>query len=173
MMVTLDGFYEGVDHDISWHNTDTEFTDFANEQLDTIDTIIFGRKTYEMMAKFWPTQLALKEEPETANIMNNLSKVVFSHEEFGAEWDNTVVSTNLVETVKELKSQKGKEIAVMGSSHLGKDMIEAELIDEIRIMVNPLLIGDGSTLFEGLSKKLRLKSTRAFTNGNVLLVYTT
>lgn len=173
MMVTLDGFYEGVDHDISWHNTDAEFTKFSEEQLDEIDTLIFGRKTYEMMADFWPTKLAQNEEPNTATKMNSLPKVVFSREEFRPEWENTVVSINLVKKIKELKLQEGKNIAVMGSSHLGKDMIEAELLDEIRIMVNPLFIGNGSTLFEGLIKKLKLTSTRTFKNGNVLLTFMT
>jgi dihydrofolate reductase len=60
---------------------------------------------------------------------------------------------------------------VLGSSHLGKEMLEANLLDEVRIMVNPVFVGDGSTLFEGLSKNLKLTSTRTFKNGNVLLTY--
>ena len=171
MMVTLDGYYEGDGHDISWHNTDTEFTKFADEQLDEVDTLIFGRKTYEMMADFWPTPLALTEEPGTAARMNTLHKIVFSHEAFSVEWENTEVATNLAEKIKELKSQSGKDIAVMGSSHLGKEMLEAGLLDEVRLMINPVFVGKGSTLFEGLAKKLTLTTTRTFNNGNVLLTY--
>lgn len=173
MMVTLDGYFEGKDHDISWHNTDEEFTNFAEEQLDETDTLVFGRKTYEMMADFWPTQHALSVEHGTAVRMNKLHKVVFSHNTFNVDWDNTVVSTNLTKKIKELKSQGGKGIVVLGSSHLGKEMFEAELLDEVRIMVNPVFIGNGSTLFEGLNKNLKLTSTRTFKNGNVLLSYAT
>lgn len=171
IMVTLDGYYEGKEHDISWHNTDEEFTKFANEQLDKSDTLIFGRKTYEVMADFWPTPHAFEAERDTAVRMNAHRKIVFSHELFDVDWENTEVSTNLIEKIKELKEQDGKDIAVMGSSHLGKELLEAGLVDEVRIMVNPVFIRSGSTLFEGLSKKLTLNSTQTFKNGNVLLVY--
>lgn len=171
MMVTLDGFYEGEDHDISWHNADEEFTKFAEEQLDESDTLIFGRKTYEIMASYWPTKHAMAEDHGTAVRMNKLQKVVFSHDVFNVDWENTVVSTDLVAKIKELKSQEGKNIAVLGSSHLGKEMLEAGLLDEVRIMVNPVFIGKGSTIFEGLRKNLKLTSTRTFKNGNVLLTY--
>ena len=103
--------------------------------------------------------------------MNKLQKVVFSHNAFNADWENTVVSTNLPAKIKELKSQGNMDVAVLGSSHLGKEMLEAGLLDEVRIMVNPVFIGDGSPLFEGLHKNLRLTSTRTFKNGNVLLSY--
>lgn len=173
MMVTLDGYFEGPDHDLSWHNTDEEFVKFAEEQLDETDTLIFGRKTYDMMAAFWPTQHALKEDHGTAIRMNELHKVVFSRGALNVDWENTEASTDLAAKIKELKSQNGKDIAVMGSSHLGKEMLEAGLLDEVRIMVNPVFIGEGSTLFEGLSKKLTLTDTRTFKNGNVLLSYAT
>lgn len=171
MMVTLDGYFEGPGHDLSWHNTDEEFVKFAEEQLDETDTLIFGRKTYEMMAAFWPTQHALKEDHGTAVRMNKLHKVVFSHSALEVDWENTEASTDLATKIEELTSQNGKDIAVMGSSHLGKEMLEAGLLDEVRIMVNPVFIGSGSTLFEGLSKKLTLTDTRTFKNGNVLLSY--
>lgn len=171
MMVTLDGFYEGKDHDISWHNTDEEFTSFADAQLDEVDAVIFGRKTYDMMADFWPTPHAMAEEPGTATRMNMLPKIVFSHNTFTASWENTEVSTDLKQRIADLKAQDGKDIVVMGSSHLGKAMLEAGLLDEIRIMINPVLIGQGSTLFSGLSLKMTLQNTRTFKNGNVLLTY--
>ena len=171
MMVTLDGYFEGEDHDLSWHNTDEEFTKFSEEQLDTTDTLIFGRKTYETMAGYWPTQHALVKDHGTAVRMNAHHKVVFTHAAFDVDWENTVVSTDLTEKIKALKSQNGKDIAVLGSSHLGKEMLEAGLLDEVRIMVNPVFIGKGSTLFGGLNKELKLTSTRTFKNGNVLLSY--
>lgn len=171
MMVSLDGFFEGINHDLSWHNTDQEFIDFADNQLDETDTLIFGHKTYEIMAEYWQSPEALKEDGSTAIRMNKLSKVVFSHSHFDTAWNNTVVSTDVVQKIQELKRQDGKKIAILGSSHLGKDMIEAGLVDEIRIMVNPVFLGAGSTLFEGLTKKMALRGSRIFSNGNVLLNY--
>ena len=168
MMVSLDGYFEGKDHDLSWHNVDEEFVEFADRQLDEADTLVFGRKTYEMMADYWPNETA---EDSTAVRMNSSHKVVFSHNPLHVDWENTVASTDLVAKINELKSQDGKDIAVLGSSHLGKEMLEANLLDEVRIMVNPVFVGEGSTLFEGLSKDLKLTSTRTFKNGNVLLTY--
>lgn len=170
MMVSLDGYFEGNDHDLSWHNVDEEFVQFADAQLDEADTLVFGRKTYEMMAAYWPNET---DEDSTAVRMNTLPKVVFSRSTLTPAWEHTVASTDLVATINQLKLQAGKDIAVLGSSQLGREMLEAGLLDEVRIMVNPVLIGSGSTLFEGLSKKLTLTSTRTFKSGNVLLTYVT
>lgn len=168
MMVSLDGYFEGENHDLSWHHVDEEFVRFADEQLDEADTLIFGRKTYDMMADYWPNEPA---DDSTASRMNKQQKVAFSHQAFTPEWENTVASTDLAAKMQELTAQSGKAIAVLGSSHLGKEMLEAGLLDEVRIMVNPVFIGKGSPLFEGLSKNLKLTSTRTFGNGNVLLTY--
>lgn len=168
MMVTLEGYFEGEGHDISWHNTDEEFMQFADAQLDEADTLIFGHTTYDMMADYWPNEPA---DDSTAVRMNSLPKVVFSHHELNPDWEHAVAATDLTAKMQELKSQDGKDIAVLGSSHLGKEMLEAGLLDEVRIMVNPVFIGSGSPLFEGLTKNLKLTSTRTFKNGNVLLTY--
>lgn len=170
MMVSLDGYFEGANHDLSWHNVDQEFVDFADKQLDEADTLIFGHKTYDMMAAYWPNEI---EEDSTARRMNSMRKVVFSHTAFEPKWEHTVASTDLATKINELKSQPGNDIAVLGSSHLGKNMLEIGLLDEVRIMINPVFVGSGSTLFEGLNKKLELTSTRTFNNGNVLLTYLT
>ena len=169
MMVSLDGYFEGKDHDLSWHNVDEEFVAFADAQLDEADTLVFGRKTYEMMAAYWPNETA---EDSTAVRMNKTQKIVFSRTAFTPEWENTVASTDLVAKMTELKSHDGKDIAVLGSSHLGKELLEAGLLDEVRIMINPVFVGGGSTLFEGLNRHVTLIITRTFKSGNVLLTYT-
>ncbi len=173
MMVTLDGYFEGENHDISWHNTDEEFVQFADAQLDEADTLVFGRRTYDMMAAFWPSDEAVVEDASTATRMNSLRKVVFSHEAFTPQWQNTEASTDLVAKIQELKAEEGKDIAVLASSHLGKDLLEAGLLDEVRIMINPVFIGSGSTLFDGLHAALTLRDSRTFANGNILLTYST
>jgi len=174
MMTTLDGYFEGPDHDISWHNADNkEFAKFAEAQLDETDTLIFGRRTYELMAGFWPSEEAIKAEPGTATRMSSLNKVVFSHNPISTNWQNVESSTNVVEKMQELKNNPGKDIAVLGSSNLCLTLIEEGLLDEIRIMINPIIIGKGTPLFDG-SDKIRefgLKASRTFKSGNALLTY--
>jgi dihydrofolate reductase len=172
MMVSLDGYFEGKDHDLSWHNADNkEFQDFAIEQLGEIGTIIFGKTTYEMMASFWPTDLA-KDDPITAELMTKTPKIVISHSLEKADWANTrLIKENVEEELKKLKSQPGKDLAVFGSSNLCLSLLKMGLLDELRIMINPIVIGEGTTLFAGLDEKLKLKlqDTRVFKSGNVLL----
>jgi dihydrofolate reductase len=172
MMVSVDGFFEGKGHDLSWHNTDEEFVQFAVEQLEQIDTILFGRVTYEIMAEFWPSEEAKKADPETARLMTSTPKIVFSHNEMKPEWNNTTWMQN-IEGLKTLKEQEGKDLAVFGSNNLCVSLLRTNLLDEVRVMVNPVVIGQGHTLFTGLNEKLRLRllEAREFGNGNILLTY--
>jgi dihydrofolate reductase len=174
MMVSLDGFFEGPDHDISWHNVDEEFDRFAIDQLNETGTILFGRKTYEMMASFWPSDTAKEADPETAERMNTTPKVVFSRTLEKADWQNTTLGRDGVkEAVEDLKRQSGKDIAVFGSSDLSVSLLQMGLLDELRIMVNPVVLGEGKRLFEGIRGRLALTlvNTRTFANGNVLLYH--
>jgi dihydrofolate reductase len=174
MMISLDGFYEGLEHDISWHNVDAEFNDFANKQLDDSSTLVFGGRTYRMMADFWPTDIAMQSAPETAKRMNVLDKIVFSRSIKKAEWNNTTIyDSDIGSVINNAKKKPGKDIAVLGSSDLCLSLIKENLIDEIRIMVNPVVLGHGKTLFSGITKppKLELTGERTFKSGNILLIY--
>jgi dihydrofolate reductase len=174
MLISLDGYFEGPGNDIYWHNVDEEFNEFAIEQLGTVDTLLFGRVTYEMMAGYWPTLAAKTNDPVVAEKMNSTPKLVFSKTLEKAEWQNTrLIKENFVEEVQKLKKQSGKDMIILGSSDLAVTLIEHGLIDEYRIMVNPLVLGDGKSLFKGIKEKLDLKiiKTRTFKNGNVLLCY--
>jgi len=174
-MVSVDGYFEGEGHDISWHNANNEeFEDFVHEQNPTIGTILFGRKTYDMMAAFWPTEQGRTADKPTADIMTATPKIVASHTPFKPEWANTtVVSENVMDEVKKLKEESGKDIAILGSNNFCVSLMEEGLVDEFRIMVNPIALGKGSALFTGLSKptNLTLASTRAFKSGNILNTY--
>lgn len=178
IMVSLDGFFEGPEHDINWHHVDGEFGKFAIEQLDETDTILFGRRTYELMESFWPTKAGLEGDHETAVRMNTLRKVVFSKTLKGVEetenWKNVrLVKDNIAEEVNKLKAQPGKKMTVLGSSDLCVSLLKLGLLDELRIMVNPVVLGKGTKLFQGFDQKLNLTLTksRTFKNGNVLLYY--
>jgi dihydrofolate reductase len=174
MMVTLDGFFEGPDHSIDWHNVDEEFNEFAIDQLHELDTLLFGRATYEGMASFWPTPFAKENDPIVADLMNSTPKIVVSTTLEQAEWENSrLVKANVAEEITKLKQQPGKDIAVFGSSDLAVSLLQLGLLDELRIMVNPVVLGSGKRLFAGMNEQqhLKLLKTRTFNSGNVLLRY--
>jgi dihydrofolate reductase len=173
-MITLDGFFEGPRHDIAWHNVDEEFGQFAAEQTGTFGALLFGRATYQLMANYWPTPEAIQNDPIVADLMNRLPKVVFSRTLSQAEWNNTrLVAQNIPEHIQEMKRQDGKDLALFGSANLMATLMQFDLIDEYRLMLNPIVLGQGTRLFQAMHNKLKLNliSTKAFRNGNVLLTY--
>lgn len=173
-MITLDGFFEGENHSIEWHNVDDEFNKFAVAQLETADTLVFGRITYELMSGYWPTSLALDDDPTVAGIMNSISKIVISTTLEHVDWENTrLVRENVREELLKLKQQPGKHIFIFGSAELASSILEMNLIDEYRIMINPVVLGHGKSLFLNVNDKLNLKliNTKVFKSGNVLLYY--
>ncbi len=174
MMVSLDGYFEGPDHDLGWHNVDEEFNEFAIEQLNEVDALLFGRVTYQMMASFWPTQFAIESDPVVAGKMNSLPKLVFSMTLEQVDWENSrLVKERIAEEVSQLKQQEGGDLAIFGSAALATSFLHMGLLDELRLMVNPIVLGSGSSLFKGVHEKLNLKllKTREFRSGNVLLYY--
>lgn len=181
MMVSLDGYFEGPNHDLGWHNVDEEFSKFTVENINESDTLLFGRRTYELMASFWPKHVAKKGDKYDAIVtskMNNLPKVVFSRTlktvEESKNWKNiTLIKGNIAEEIMKLKRRPGKKLAVLGSSNLCVTMLRLGLLDELRIMVNPVAIGAGTPLFKGIEDRFAFKllKTRAFKSGNVLLYY--
>jgi dihydrofolate reductase len=170
-MVTLDGFFEGPNRDIDWHRVDEEFNDFAIEQVKTADGLIFGRVTYELMTSYWPTADALSNDPQIAEKMNTISKIVFSRTLDRADWNNTrLIKGEAVEEVRRLKQQTGGNLFIFGSADLSSSLIPQGLIDEFRLMLNPVVLGSGNPLFRD-KLNLKLLETRTFQNGNVLLYY--
>ena len=173
-LITLDGYFEGPDQDISWHNVDAEFNEYAVDMLDSVDTLLFGRVTYELMASFWPTPEAMKNDPLVAGRMNSLPKIVFSRTLHKVAWQNTrLVKDNIEEEIKKMKQQPGKDMVLLGSGDIVAGFAQHGLIDEYRIMVNPVVLGQGKPLFNGIKERLNLKltNTRTFKSGNVLLYY--
>ena len=174
MVVTLDGFYEGPNGEFDWPNVDQEFNEFGIEQLHDTDLLVFGRATYEGMAGYWPTPAARQDDPVVAELMNTLPKVVVSTTLASADWNNSrVVAGDVAEELTKLKQQPGKGIAIFGSPSLTVSLIELGLVDELRVLVNPIVLGDGRSLFHTTRDRLRLEllQTRTFRSGNVLLTY--
>jgi dihydrofolate reductase len=176
MNVTLDGYFEGPGHDISFFaaDNDSHHETFSPGQSQEVDTILLGHRTYELMENYWPTPQAEQDNPDVAKFMNETPKVVVSHNAFKPGWPNvTVINDNVAGEIKKLKEQPGKNIISFGSNNLCVSLMPAGLIDEFQILVNPVALGDGTPLFKGLSKKtdLILTETRQFNSGKILLTY--
>jgi dihydrofolate reductase len=175
--VSLDGYFAGVDGDISWafkDRSDAEWNAFVQSNASGGGVLLFGRITYELMTRYWPTPMAARNDPIVAERMNNREKVVFSRTLEKAMWNNTkLVKGDLAAEVRKMKSEAGQGMAILGSGSIVSQLAQAGLIDEYQIVVNPIVLGQGRTMFEGVKENLKLKliSTRAFGNGNVLLCY--
>jgi dihydrofolate reductase len=172
-MATLDGYHETEQAGLDWHTVDGDFHDFALTQLKESDTLLFGRRTYEMMAAFWPTEAGLSVDPEIAEAMNALPKVLVSGTLGTADWaPSTIISRDVEAELGRLKAKPGADIALIGSSALAAHLVSAGLLDELRVMVNPVVLGRGHPLLEGASRtQLSLTGVREFRSGNVLLTY--
>ena len=174
MLTTLDGYYAGPNDEIDWHLVDDEFNAFAIRQLDSVDVLLFGRRTYEGMVSYWPTAAAATENPEITAKMNAKPKIVFSRTLGSADWQNTrLIKEDIAAEIAELKQQPGQDLIIFGSSNLSASFINLGLIDEFRIMVSPVVLGRGKPLFGGIENTLELKllKTEPFSSGNVLHYY--
>jgi dihydrofolate reductase len=173
--VSLDGYFTDANGDMSWaHKKDPEWQAFVSENASGGGQLLFGRITYDLMASFWPTPLAAQSNPIVVERMNSLRKFVFSTTLDKVSWNNTtLLKGDLTAEVRKLKQAPGPDMVIMGSGSVVAQLADAGLIDEYQIVLNPLVVGNGRTLFEGVKNKLPLKLTRsrAFDNGNVVLFY--
>jgi dihydrofolate reductase len=173
--VSLDGYFVDRHGDMSWaHKQDAEWNAFAAGNASGGGRLLFGRVTYDMMAGFWSTPQALQLMPVVAEHMNSLPKVVFSRTMDTAAWRNTtLVKGDPVTEVMRMKREPGPDMVILGSGTIVSQLAQAGLIDEFQLVVNPIVLGAGRTMFEGVKDTLHLKrtGTRNFGNGNVVLYY--
>jgi dihydrofolate reductase len=173
--VSLDGFFKDANEDMSWaHKQDPEWNAFVAGNSQGDGALLFGRMTYEMMASFWPTPAAREMAPAVAEGMNRMPKFVCSRSLGSASWQNTtLLPGDAAMQVRRIKSEPGPDLAILGSGRLVSSLVQAGLIDELQIVVVPIVLGRGTTLFAGVGERIPLKlaSTRAFANGNVVLYY--
>lgn len=169
-LMTLDGFVEGANRDISWlaDAWGDELERVSIEQLTAAGGLMFGRVTYELMANHWPGASGT-----IADLMNALPKYVFSRTLTAPDWNNTHIFASDVErTVARLKRDSSRDIYMFGSADLAAQLSMAGLIDEYRIGLNPVLLGGGAPLFKpGEKVKLKLLDSRSLSNGVVILRY--
>jgi dihydrofolate reductase len=173
--VTADGYFTDKKGDMSWaHRQDPEWDSFVANNAKSGGELIFGRVTYEMMAGFWPSPMAAQQFPDVAKGMNEAPKVVFSTTLDQADWNNTrLIKGDIENEVRKLKEESGDQLVVMGSGTIVSQLAQAGLVDEYQMVLNPIVLGGGRTMFEGVKSKVSLKLTnsRTFKNGNVLLTY--
>jgi len=175
--VSLDGYFTDASGDMSFaqnDNQDAEWDTFVASNASGGGMLLFGRITYELMASFWPTPLAAENMPVVAERMNNLPKVVFSRTLEDVSWNNTkLVKGDLTGEIRKMKKEEGEDMVIFGSGSIVSQLAQGGLIDEYQIVVDPVALGNGRTMFDGIKEKLPLKltKTRTFGNGNVLLCY--
>ncbi|MCM3518659.1 dihydrofolate reductase family protein [Staphylococcus xylosus] len=177
---SLDGFVEGPQGamDIGWITYNHELEDFANEVLQTADTIVWGRKTYEMMYDYWPTVLsnenASEHELNHAKWIENVEKVIFSKALNSVDWHNSrLVKKNVKDEIIHMKQQEGEDIVVLGSPRFAHYLMQLDVVDEYKITVSPTLIGKGLPLFQNIHEQVDLKliDSKTFESGALGLIY--
>ncbi len=178
LFITLDGVVEapGGEPTIpedrrgwSMPFTDDEVGQVIGAAIAASDAMLLGRKTYEGFAAFWPT---VPEDDPFSNVMNNRTKYVVTTTLDKAEWKNShLVKGNIIEEINKLKHQPGKDISTVGSGTLVRTLLERDLIDELQLMLCPVVLGVGKRLFDGADfmKSMKVLETRSFASGMIYL----
>ena len=173
ILVSLDGF---IDH--TEMIADEEIHQYAANQLDTVDAVLFGRATYQLFVDYWPTAATGSNptltagELEYARKINNIPKIVFSSTLDKVEWNATLMKAVIPDEIMKMKQQPGKDLLLAGTN-LASTFMKLGLIDEYEFLVQPIIIGKGTPLFKNVQDRVELKllKTRVLNNGSVVLSY--
>lgn len=176
--VTLDGFFAGPDGQIDWFKSigkDEGFEKYTHSESGKGGSLIYGRKTYEMMKSFWPTDAARKADPHMADTVNNSEKIVFSksltNAEEGPHWKNIRIYSE-IDKQEFIRLKEKRDMTILGSGTIVQQMTDLGLIDDYTFVVVPVILGKGKTMFEDAkSVGLKLLESRTFNNGLVMLRY--
>ncbi len=170
MQMTLDGFIEGLGGgtDWSWHVWDEEMEKYADELIDSADVLLFGRVAYQLLADYWQAATG-----EFAEKMNRIPKIVFSGTLRKTDWNARLVKENIAEEISKAKQQSGKDLVLLAGADIASTFMKLGLIDEYRIIVNPVVLGSGKPLFKDIRGRMNLKlsKTKTFKCGNLMLYY--
>lgn len=175
--ITLDGYFADAHGDMSFAHggaDDPEFAAWTGENASGGGALVFGRVTYEMMAAFWPTDMAKQQVPAVAEGMNRMEKIVFSRSLKEAAWNNTrLVQDDPAKAMAAIKREDGSDMVILGSGRIVAQLADAGLIDAYQFVIAPIALGAGRTQFDGMKKRLALKLTdsRTFKNGKVVVSY--
>jgi len=173
LFISLDGVFEAPDQ---WHFPyfNDEMGEAVGSQMADSDAMLLGRVTYEEFASYWPSQTSDGEAGEMADFMNETPKYVVSTTLKDAEWKNTTLidGNNAVDVLTSLKQQPGKDISITGSGTLVRTLLRDGLLDELRLLVHPIVVGHGKRLFDGGDQiPLTLADSTTFSTGVLALTY--
>lgn len=179
MHVSLDGCVAGPNGEMNWIKVDEEIFDFVGTMTAGADTALYGRVTYEMMQGYWPeagnAPNASKHDKEHSAWYNQVAKVVLSTtlKQEGLH-HTTIIADDLTTKINAIKAKPGKNILIFGSPQASIALLNHGLIDEFWLFVNPVILGQGRPLYEGLTGKtaLKLADTKTFGCGVIALHYT-
>jgi dihydrofolate reductase len=171
LAVTLDGFIEGKHGEIDWCIMDEEME--FNLFLNQIDTILYGRKSYDLWGQFTPNIEDSDTDKEMWELLHSKEKYVFSKTQKGTDDKAIFINDHILEEVDKLKNKPGKDIWLYGGASLITTFIHLGLVDEFRLSVHPVVLGEGKPLFIDINERLNLKlvHTRTFSSGVVQLIY--
>lgn len=175
-LVSVDGFISGPNGEMDWFIsiTDNEFEDYAVNLMNSVDTMLFGRITYQLMESYWPAASPENEDPRIIEAMNNFPKIVFSKTLNSVSWKNSrLVKSDLVEVISKLKQEPGKDMVIYGSGSIVSSLTNSGLIDDYRIFVCPVILGNGKPMFNNIKSRrnLNLVDSKTFGSGLILLHY--
>lgn len=181
MQLSLDGFTSGTEGEMDWliPDWDNIIKEYVADLTNSADTFMMGRFTGEGMAVYWPTvptnPESTEEEKWMADKLNCSTKIVFSRRATHINWNNVRIANDIVEEVKELKKEPGKDIIIYGGARIVSSFIRENLIDEYHLFINPVIIGGGKPIFNNVKEKLKLKlaKTTQTSTGIVILHYIT
>lgn len=179
--VSLDGYTAGPNDELGWVSYDRELEQYAHSMHDLTDAVIWGRKTYELMASYWLTVPGNPDstppEREHARWLDTATKIVVSRTLKQVEWGearNTIlIQDNIAEAIHSIKQQPGKDIWLLGSTALAQTFMQLDLIDEYRININPTALINGKPLFANIDRVLNftLLESRTLSSGVITLRY--
>ncbi|MBT2727663.1 dihydrofolate reductase [Bacillus sp. ISL-75] len=171
LAVTLDGFIEGPKGEVDWciMDPDMDFNNFLNH----IDTILYGRKSYDLWGQYTPDIEVSDTEKEIWELVHSKEKYVFSKTQKESENNVKFINENIVEEVIKLKNKPGKDIWLYGGASLITTFLNLGLVDEFRLSVHPIILGEGKPLFIDIKQRVNLKlvETKRFPSGVVQLCY--
>lgn len=175
-IISLDGYFTALNNQIDWFDFDLKEVKWSKEILRRVDSMLYGRVTYQEFSEFWPVAKPTPDgfDSEIIGQLNGYRKIVFSKTKIETPWKPVlVIHEDPVATVKKLKRENGKDMVVIGSGTLVSSLVKNDLVDEYRIRIRPVILGAGRPLFQDEKKRhsLKLISSQAFDNGVIALHY--
>lgn len=173
LAISFDGYIEGPNGEIDWLSFTEETAEFLNNFLDGIDTVLYGRVSYEAWGAYQPGEDAADFEKNFYRKLNGMKKYVFSQQKSSFDGNPVVVQSGIKEVMEDLKKQPGKDIWLYGGSSLITTFMNLDLVDEFQVAVSPIILGAGKPLFQGIDHRVKLKllDVKPGKSGEVLFIY--